>query len=57
MKYLELLEALKACKCPECSGLGYVDDAEPGDTYFNKWECKSCQGTGFRRTIKDKKHA
>ncbi|AQT25357.1 hypothetical protein PR1_76 [Providencia phage vB_PreS_PR1] len=58
MKYLELLEALKACKCPECRGLGEVNDAEPGDTQYNTWECETCQGTGFRRSQrKDKKHA
>ena len=43
-------EKLLEHRCPNCSGLGQCDDAEPGDIYCNIWECKICNGTGLLTT-------
>ncbi len=46
-EYLKKLEELEGSKCLICSGLGECDDAEPGDTSFNKWSCFECRGSGL----------
>lgn len=33
--------------CTKCFGKGTLDDAGPGDIYYNTWECPSCEGTGL----------
>lgn len=50
-KYYELLEELKSAKCPDCRGMGEMDDAEAGDVYFNTWVCTSCHGTGLKYAV------
>ncbi len=32
--------------CGNCAGIGKLDDAEPGDIYFNEFVCPLCNGTG-----------
>lgn len=32
--------------CPECGGIGKLNDAEPGDIGRNEWDCTECSGTG-----------
>jgi hypothetical protein len=46
-KYMDLLEKLKEAKCGQCGGLGEVNDADPGDMYYNEWTCPKCFGSGF----------
>lgn len=46
-QYQQELQALKASACPKCGGGGRIDDAEPGDTYHNEWQCGTCKGSGF----------
>lgn len=47
-KYHDLIKQLESAKCPDCRGMGEMDDAEPGDIYFNTWVCTSCNGTGLK---------
>jgi hypothetical protein len=30
--------------CEACGGSGTLDDAEPGDIGFNRWDCPACGG-------------
>lgn len=46
-KYLDMLDRLKGLCCHECGGLGTINDAEPGDMYFNEYTCSKCMGSGF----------
>ena len=46
--YQQAVEKLERAKCPHCSGLGKVEDADFGDIYYNEWLCKYCNGTGFK---------
>lgn len=41
------LKRFEEFKCPECRGVGTVNDADLGDIYFKEWACKPCDGTGF----------
>ena len=45
--FLQDKEALENKKCTDCRGLGYKDDAEPGDISYNEWYCKTCNATGY----------
>lgn len=45
--YMRAMQNLRKKGCPDCRGLGYQDDASPGDIYVNSWICKTCRGTGF----------
>lgn len=46
--YESVKDLLEQVKCTTCKGHGVCDDAEPGDIMFNKWVCKSCNGSGFK---------
>lgn len=41
------LEELEKRRCPDCGGLGYCNDAEPGDIGYRSWKCSPCGGTGM----------
>lgn len=45
--YQDLKDQINKLRCSHCHGLGYKDDAEPGDISYNQWCCNSCKGTGF----------
>lgn len=45
--YQELKQQLEDCRCPDCWGKGTQNDAEPGDTWFDTWECPTCKGSGI----------
>ena len=30
-------------KCKTCGDVGTLNDADPGDTYFNTWPCPDCK--------------
>ncbi|QXV85163.1 hypothetical protein bas27_0096 [Escherichia phage TrudiGerster] len=46
-KFQELMRELGEHRCKDCYGSGEQNDAEPGDTRFNKWTCPTCEGTGI----------
>lgn len=46
--YLARKAKLEKDRCDRCAGLGQLDDAEPGDAYFNQWRCPECKGTGLK---------
>ncbi len=46
--YQACKEVLEEMECPKCGGLGYYDDAEPGDISFNTFKCDECNQTGFK---------
>ncbi|EJT0117296.1 hypothetical protein NVX19_003549 [Salmonella enterica] len=46
-KFQELKQELEEFACPECFGAGEGNDAEPGDTFYNSFECMHCSGTGI----------
>ena len=52
-KYQEARLGLEAKRCPDCCGLGEIDDAEPGDTFFRKWGCPACRGSGLKESDDD----
>ena len=45
--YYKAERRLKMLQCETCHGGGELDDMEPGDTSFHKWQCPDCKGTGF----------
>lgn len=47
MTHDQIYDYLRDNKCMLCFGRGKVNDAEPGDIFFNTYECPSCYGTGF----------
>lgn len=47
--YQLLEDKLEDLECPDCSGLGEIDDADFGDISYNIYVCKSCRGTGFKK--------
>lgn len=50
MEILRMLEWERdKFRCPACSGLGKVYDAEPGDISFNSESCSDCKGSGFSK--------
>ena len=36
-------DALRRVNCKRCSGSGEIDDAEPGDIFYNKYDCPDCR--------------
>lgn len=46
-RFFELRQELEECMCSECEGSGIINDAEPGDTQFDIWECAACAGSGI----------
>lgn len=49
--FKKLQEQLEEVKCLSCLGRGTLNDAEPGDTYFNTWVCSTCNGTGLKFAV------
>lgn len=47
-KYEQLISELKDKECKVCNGLGRCSDAEPGDIFYNSWECPECKGSGIK---------
>ncbi|AFQ22222.1 anti-termination protein Q-like [Pectobacterium phage My1] len=45
--FTELKQELEECACPQCCGKGTLDDAEPGDMYFEEFICGICDGSGI----------
>jgi DnaJ-class molecular chaperone len=48
--YTDSLKEIQKQECPDCNGWGTIDDAEPGDTYYNEWTCPLCEGSGVKPT-------
>lgn len=46
--YKKVVEEMKNEMCVRCYGSGEVNDAEPGDIYFNTMACSSCSATGWK---------
>ena len=46
-KYQEELQKLENSMCQTCQGSGEMDDAEPGDIFYNTYNCCKCGGSGF----------
>ena len=49
--YHKILKQVEECRCENCGGLGTCDDAEPGDIYYNTWECTECKGSGLNAEV------
>ena len=50
--YAQVKEKLEGYRCHRCHGLGYIDDAEPGDIAFRQIQCPDCDGTGVNTNRK-----
>jgi len=46
-QYQRELQNLDAKKCKMCDGTGKINDAEPGDIFYNIYVCSTCKGTGI----------
>ena len=51
-RYLKIKDLILKYKCQTCTGLGTINDAEPGDISFNTTTCPACKGTGMTKTVK-----
>lgn len=45
--YEKLKKELDEHRCAKCNGRGKEDDFGFGDTFFNEWDCETCNGTGI----------
>lgn len=49
--FTDALATLADAMCKACNGSGSCNDAEPGDIYWNTWECTFCKGSGLSRVL------
>lgn len=49
-QYSKAMEIFAQRCCETCDGTGEEDDAGCGDISFRTWKCRSCLGTGFKKT-------
>lgn len=49
--YEEVKSLIEKHKCKCCKGFGKVDDAEPGDIWFNEFVCECCEGSGHDKEL------